>query len=74
MLKLVVFQEEIFASSFAAAAYLKSIDFPKDKKVLVSDFLQNKMEYIFAIIFRCAISFLNSLVHLTPISQICAES
>lgn len=26
-------QEEIFASSFAAAAYLKSIDFPKDKKV-----------------------------------------
>lgn len=27
------FQEEIFASSFAAAAYLKSIDFPKDKKV-----------------------------------------
>ncbi|KZV29443.1 hypothetical protein F511_28399 [Dorcoceras hygrometricum] len=29
------FQEEIFASSFAAAAYLKSIDFPKDKKVYV---------------------------------------
>lgn len=28
------FQEEIFASSFAAAAYLKSIDFPKDKKVI----------------------------------------
>ncbi|KAK9195102.1 hypothetical protein WN943_003220 [Citrus x changshan-huyou] len=28
-------QEEIFASSFAAAAYLKSIDFPKDKKVYV---------------------------------------
>jgi hypothetical protein len=27
-----LFQEEIFASSFAAAAYLKSIDFPKDKK------------------------------------------
>jgi phosphoglycolate phosphatase len=26
-------QEEIFASSFAAAAYLESIDFPKDKKV-----------------------------------------
>jgi hypothetical protein len=26
-------QEEIFASSFAAAAYLQSIDFPKDKKV-----------------------------------------
>lgn len=26
-------QEEIFASSFAAAAYLKSINFPKDKKV-----------------------------------------
>lgn len=29
-----IFQEEIFASSFAAAAYLKSIDFPKEKKVL----------------------------------------
>lgn len=29
------FQEEIFASSFAAAAYLKSIDFPKDKKVCI---------------------------------------
>ncbi|KAL0382581.1 UNVERIFIED_CONTAM: Phosphoglycolate phosphatase 1A, chloroplastic [Sesamum calycinum] len=28
-------KEEIFASSFAAAAYLKSIDFPKDKKVYV---------------------------------------
>ncbi|KAH0462814.1 hypothetical protein IEQ34_010389 [Dendrobium chrysotoxum] len=28
-------EEEIFASSFAAAAYLKSIDFPKDKKVYV---------------------------------------
>ncbi|AQK44459.1 Phosphoglycolate phosphatase 1A chloroplastic [Zea mays] len=28
-------QEEIFASSFAAAAYLQSIDFPKDKKVYV---------------------------------------
>uniref|UniRef100_A0A803PZ68 phosphoglycolate phosphatase n=1 Tax=Cannabis sativa TaxID=3483 RepID=A0A803PZ68_CANSA len=27
--------EEIFASSFAAAAYLKSINFPKDKKVYV---------------------------------------
>ncbi|KAJ6987413.1 hypothetical protein NC653_020617 [Populus alba x Populus x berolinensis] len=27
-----VSEEEIFASSFAAAAYLKSIDFPKDKK------------------------------------------
>ena len=26
-------QEEIFASSFAAAAYLSSINFPKDKKV-----------------------------------------
>ncbi|CAD6263238.1 unnamed protein product [Miscanthus lutarioriparius] len=26
-------EEEIFASSFAAAAYLQSIDFPKDKKV-----------------------------------------
>lgn len=30
-----VSEEEIFASSFAAAAYLKSIDFPKDKKVYV---------------------------------------
>lgn len=28
-----LFQEEIFASSFAAAAYLESINFPKDKKV-----------------------------------------
>lgn len=28
-------EEEIFASSFAAAAYLESIDFPKDKKVYV---------------------------------------
>ncbi|KAK8939527.1 hypothetical protein KSP40_PGU017143 [Platanthera guangdongensis] len=28
-------EEEIFASSFAAAAYLKSIDFPKDKKVSI---------------------------------------
>ncbi|XP_020270698.1 phosphoglycolate phosphatase 1B, chloroplastic-like [Asparagus officinalis] len=28
-------EEEIFASSFTAAAYLKSIDFPKDKKVYV---------------------------------------
>lgn len=32
-MQLKLFQEEIFASSFAAAAYLKSIDFPKDKKV-----------------------------------------
>ncbi|KAL9365121.1 hypothetical protein Peur_042994 [Populus x canadensis] len=30
-----VSEEEIFASSFAAAAYLKSVDFPKDKKVYV---------------------------------------
>jgi hypothetical protein len=30
---LIAAQEEIFASSFAAAAYLQSIDFPKDKKV-----------------------------------------
>ncbi|CAH9051481.1 unnamed protein product [Cuscuta europaea] len=30
-----VTEEEIFASSFSAAAYLKSIDFPKDKKVYV---------------------------------------
>ncbi|KAM7494419.1 hypothetical protein LguiB_029028 [Lonicera macranthoides] len=34
-LGLTVTEEEIFASSFAAAAYLKSIDFPKDKKVYV---------------------------------------
>ena len=27
--------EEVFSSSFAAAAYLESIDFPKDKKVYV---------------------------------------
>ena len=26
-------QEEIFSSSFAAAAYLDSVNFPKDKKV-----------------------------------------
>lgn len=26
-------QEEIFSSSFAAAAYLDSINYPKDKKV-----------------------------------------
>lgn len=30
-----VSEEEIFASSFAAAAYLKSIDFPSEKKVYV---------------------------------------
>ncbi|KAJ8753061.1 hypothetical protein K2173_011829 [Erythroxylum novogranatense] len=30
-----VSEEEIFASSFAAAAYLQSINFPKDKKVYV---------------------------------------
>ncbi|XP_057961754.1 phosphoglycolate phosphatase 1A, chloroplastic-like isoform X1 [Malania oleifera] len=30
-----VIEEEIFASSFAAAAYLQSINFPKDKKVYV---------------------------------------
>ncbi|KAL6988843.1 Phosphoglycolate phosphatase 1A, chloroplastic, variant 2 [Sarracenia purpurea var. burkii] len=35
MLGLNVGEEEIFASSFAAAAYLKSINFPKDKKVYV---------------------------------------
>ncbi|CAO2837480.1 unnamed protein product [Amaranthus hypochondriacus] len=34
-LGLSVSEEEIFASSFAAAAYLQSIDFPKDKKVYV---------------------------------------
>uniref|UniRef100_A0ACD5USR9 Uncharacterized protein n=1 Tax=Avena sativa TaxID=4498 RepID=A0ACD5USR9_AVESA len=34
-LGLSVNEEEIFASSFAAAAYLESIDFPKDKKVYV---------------------------------------
>lgn len=34
-LGLSVDEEEIFASSFAAAAYLQSIDFPKDKKVYV---------------------------------------
>ncbi|KAF5741569.1 phosphoglycolate phosphatase 1B chloroplastic-like [Tripterygium wilfordii] len=34
-LGLSVSEEEIFASSFAAAAYLKSINFPKDKKVYV---------------------------------------
>ncbi|XP_078432936.1 phosphoglycolate phosphatase 1A, chloroplastic-like [Wolffia australiana] len=30
-----VTEEEIFASSFAAAAYLESINFPKDKKIYV---------------------------------------
>ncbi|RWW11582.1 hypothetical protein GW17_00024801 [Ensete ventricosum] len=35
-LGLSVSEEEIFASSFAAAAYLKSIDFPKDKKVSIT--------------------------------------
>nr|GEW26128.1 phosphoglycolate phosphatase 1B, chloroplastic-like [Tanacetum cinerariifolium] len=34
-LGLSVNEEEIFASSFAAAAYLQSIDFPKDKKIYV---------------------------------------
>lgn len=34
-LGLTVGEEEIFASSFAAAAYLESIDFPRDKKVYV---------------------------------------
>lgn len=34
-LGLTVGEEEIFASSFAAAAYLKSIDFPQEKKVYV---------------------------------------
>ncbi|ERN20116.1 hypothetical protein AMTR_s00066p00057600 [Amborella trichopoda] len=34
-LGLAVNEEEIFASSFAASAYLQSIDFPKDKKVYV---------------------------------------
>eukprot|EP01018_Ginkgo_biloba_P032696 Gb_28313 [translate_table: standard] len=34
-LGLTVGEEEIFASSFAAAAYLKSIDFPQGKKVYV---------------------------------------
>ncbi|XP_062226025.1 phosphoglycolate phosphatase 1A, chloroplastic-like [Phragmites australis] len=34
-LGLSVDEEEIFASSFAAAAYLQSIDFPEDKKVYV---------------------------------------
>ena len=34
-LGLSVNEEEIFASSFAAAAYLQSINFPKDKKVYV---------------------------------------
>lgn len=29
----VCLQEEIYSSSYAAAAYLESIDFPKDKKV-----------------------------------------
>lgn len=28
-------QEEIYSSSYAAAAYLESIQFPKDKKVYV---------------------------------------
>lgn len=43
-----LFQEEIFASSFAAAAYLKSIDFPKDKKVFF--FCTNFLEWGFVII------------------------
>eukprot|EP00252_Welwitschia_mirabilis_P024316 TRINITY_DN7173_c0_g1_i1.p1 TRINITY_DN7173_c0_g1~~TRINITY_DN7173_c0_g1_i1.p1 ORF type:complete len:299 (-),score=45.48 TRINITY_DN7173_c0_g1_i1:87-983(-) len=34
-LGLVVKEEEIFSSSFAAAAYLKFINFPKDKKIYV---------------------------------------
>lgn len=37
-------QEEIFASSFAAAAYLQSINFPKDKKV---NFIQNAQDSVF---------------------------
>jgi len=40
-----LFQEEIFASSFAAAAYLKSIDFPKDKKVFFNEFLRMRFCY-----------------------------
>lgn len=28
-------QEEIYSSSYAAAAYLKSINFPQDKKVYI---------------------------------------
>eukprot|EP01018_Ginkgo_biloba_P032701 Gb_29243 [translate_table: standard] len=35
MLGLTVGEEEIFASSFAAAAYLKSVDFPQEKKVWI---------------------------------------
>lgn len=31
----IIMQEEIYSSSYAAAAYLHSIDFPKDKKVYV---------------------------------------
>lgn len=40
-------QEEIFASSFAAAAYLQSIDFPKDKKVSLTLFkiIQNMRKF-----------------------------
>ena len=29
----IAMQEEIYSSSYAAAAYLESVDFPKDKKV-----------------------------------------
>ena len=37
----VCLQEEIYSSSYAVAAYLESINFPKDKKVNLSciDFL-----------------------------------
>jgi hypothetical protein len=54
-----LFQEEIFASSFAAAAYLKSIDFPKDKKVFFFyEFLRMRFCYNWVVtvvrIMRCS--------------------
>ena len=36
-LGLKISSEEIYSSSYAAAAYLESINFPQDKKVLLTD-------------------------------------
>lgn len=62
-------QEEIFASSFAAAAYLKSINFPKDKKVIMVNLfpwwmLKNESAMLDLIPYACALNLSKRFSHL----------
>jgi ribonucleotide monophosphatase NagD (HAD superfamily) len=76
-----VTEEEIFASSFAAAAYLKSINFPSDKKVYVVgeagiqlELKQAGISYIGGPVLPSPLLVLTYLCYLSTVPKYCASS